>query len=102
MTREPTGETWDDEFETVLRRSLRWLRDTDELRADASLPALGLDSLLSLELLFSLEDTYGISFPDDLLDNTLFATPHSLWSAVRALRMPGSPTSGEEVTANRD
>ncbi|MGP3948530.1 phosphopantetheine-binding protein [Streptomyces sp. 7N604] len=46
---------------------------------------LGLDSMRSVELLFAIEDTYGVTVPDRLLVNQTFYTAGSLWDAVSSL-----------------
>jgi acyl carrier protein len=37
----------------------------------------------SIELLFAIEDTFGISLPDEDLTDTTFATAGSLWHAMQ-------------------
>ena len=52
------------------------------LTADARLFDLGLDSMQAVELLFAIEDAYGIEIPEDMLRDATFETLGSLWSAV--------------------
>ncbi|GHC84170.1 hypothetical protein GCM10007079_25900 [Nocardiopsis terrae] len=49
---------------------------------DSPLPALGLDSMQSIELLFAIEDTFGITLADEYLNDATFATAGTLWSAI--------------------
>lgn len=49
---------------------------------DDSLRDLGLDSMREIELLFAIEDTYGITLPDEMLTDTTFATAGQLWKAI--------------------
>ena len=51
---------------------------------DTDLRKLGVDSMQAIELLFAIEDTFGISLPDDDLNDTTFATVGNLWAAVAA------------------
>ncbi|UUU43751.1 acyl carrier protein [Streptomyces sp. NBC_00162] len=56
---------------------------------ETDLRALGIDSMGAIELLFTLEDTFGISLPDTDLNDETFATAGSLWQAVAAQISPG-------------
>ena len=71
-------------FNSILLRHLRFAEDDQQLTPDASLRELGLDSMQSVELLFDLEDAYGVMLTDDALTAEAFATPRSLFEAVRA------------------
>jgi acyl carrier protein len=55
----------------------------NEITEDSRLRDLGLDSMQSIELLFAIEDTFGISLPDEDLTDTTFATAGSLWRAMQ-------------------
>jgi acyl carrier protein len=55
------------------------------ITAESSLHDLGLDSMRAIELLFAIEDTYGVSMPDELLTDATFATAGSLWAAIESL-----------------
>lgn len=48
--------------------------ESHHIPADASLAELGLDSMASINLLLDLEDHFGISIPDELIDENSFAT----------------------------
>ncbi|MFB6607730.1 acyl carrier protein [Streptomyces noursei] len=63
-----------------------------DLAPDTDLRRLGVDSMQAIELLFTIEDTFGISLPDEDLNDTTFATAGSLWQAIAA-QLP------DEVTA---
>ncbi|HEY3606568.1 MAG TPA: phosphopantetheine-binding protein [Pseudonocardiaceae bacterium] len=56
---------------------------SNEITEDSRLRDLGLDSMQSIELLFAIEDTFGISLPDEDLTDTTFATAGSLWAAMQ-------------------
>lgn len=79
---------WDPQFEKVLREHLPLLGADHALRPDASLSGLGLDSLASVQLLVTLEETFEVAIPDDMLTPENFSTPGSLWTAVQSLREP--------------
>ncbi|CAM3727629.1 phosphopantetheine-binding protein [Kibdelosporangium persicum] len=75
----------DTEFVAVLRPYLKYAGDR-EITADARLRDLGLDSMRAIELLFAIEDTFGVSIPDERLTDETFETGRSLWSVVEELR----------------
>ncbi|WP_329223593.1 phosphopantetheine-binding protein [Streptomyces sp. NBC_01485] len=86
----------DPRFTELLRSSLKLAdRDADAITPDTELRKIGLDSMQAIELLFSIEDTFGISLPDDELNDTTFATAGSLWRAIAA-QLSDEP--GGEVT----
>lgn len=89
---------WDEQFEAVLRRSLRLLADQDPLPADMSLSAAGLDSMTTIDMMMTLEDTYGVTFPDAALTARTFATPLSLWEVLSTLRAGADIPSGRPAT----
>ena len=57
-------------------------RGDQVITEDSGLRELGLDSMQSIELLFALEDTFGVAMPDELLTEKTFASAGSLWQAV--------------------
>jgi acyl carrier protein len=76
----------DQEFATLIRTRLRFLPEGEEVAPDASLRRLGLDSLQAIELLFDIEDSYGVVLPDDKLTSETFETATSLWQAIQDSR----------------
>ncbi|GAA4526113.1 phosphopantetheine-binding protein [Amycolatopsis samaneae] len=77
---------WDDRFENILRKYLPFLSDDETLAKETSLRDLGLDSLGTVELLSSLEGTYGVRFVDEALTMETFATAGVLWDTLAELR----------------
>jgi acyl carrier protein len=77
------------EFAALLRPHLKYVGDR-EITGDASLRDLGLDSMRAIELLFAVEDAYGVVIPDERLTDATFATGGSLWSVIDELRGSGS------------
>lgn len=75
----------DAKFVSVLRPFLKYVGD-EEIAERSQLRDLGLDSMSAIELLFALEDIYGVSVPDDMLTDKTFETGGSLWSMVEDLR----------------
>lgn len=73
------------EFQGLLRGHLPYA-DSGDLNADDELGALGLDSMGVVRLLVDLEDAYGVELPDELLNETTFATVGSLWHTLSGLR----------------
>ncbi|WP_371623058.1 phosphopantetheine-binding protein [Streptomyces sp. NBC_01116] len=82
----------DTRFTELLAPFLKYLHG-QELDRDSDLRELGLDSMQSIELLFAIEDTFGIALADDDLNDATFATAGSLWSAIEAARDSGSAAS---------
>jgi len=71
-------------FIDMLRPFLKYAAGRPVL-PDDSLRDLGLDSMREIELLFAIEDNYGVTLPDEMLTDTTFATAGQLWSAVAEL-----------------
>lgn len=53
---------------------------------EVKLKDMGLDSMKSIELLITLEENYGISFPDELLNSSTFKNAKSLWITVQKIK----------------
>ena len=73
----------DTRFTELLTPFLKFLGDAP-LTPGTPLRELGLDSMQAIELLFALEDAFGVTLPDDDMNDTTFATAGSLWSVLRA------------------
>jgi acyl carrier protein len=80
------------EFIEVLRPYLKYAGDAD-ITADASLRDLGLDSMHAIQLLFAVEDSFGVIIPDEKLTDSTFETGRSLWAVIEELRT--APADGE-------
>ncbi|MFD7242308.1 phosphopantetheine-binding protein [Streptomyces massasporeus] len=61
------------------------------ITGDTDLRRLGVDSMQAIELLFRLEDTFGIELPDEDMNDTTFATAGNLWRVVAA-QLPDGDT----------
>jgi len=81
---------WDEQFEELLRRYLPFLPADEALEKDTGLRDHGLDSLGTVELLASLEGTYGVRFVDDALSMDTFNTPGVLWATLSAMAQPAA------------
>jgi acyl carrier protein len=79
---------WDKKFEGILRAHLPFLPADTPLKADDDLRDLGLDSLGTVEMLASLESTYGVRFIGDALRIELFSSPESIWKTLNGLLEP--------------
>lgn len=75
----------DAEFAVMLRPFLKYAGD-QELTETSRLRDLGLDSMQAIELLFAVEDNYGVMIPDDKLVDSTFETAGGLWAEVAQLR----------------
>jgi acyl carrier protein len=76
---------WTDKFESVLRQHLPRLAPDAQLEPGMQLGDAGLNSLGVVRLLVDIEDTLGVTFPDELIGPDTFATPDSLWNVVGSL-----------------
>lgn len=71
-------------FIEMLRPFLKYVADGPVQPGD-SLRDLGLDSMREIELLFAIEDGYGVTLPDEMLTDATFATAGQLWAAITQL-----------------
>jgi acyl carrier protein len=74
------------QFVKLVRNHLKYLKPDAELRMDAELKPLGLDSMAAVDLLFDIEDNYGVTLPDRYLTEQTFSTTQALWNVVEDLR----------------
>jgi acyl carrier protein len=72
------------DFIAMLRPFLKYANG-QPITPDDRLRDLGLDSMREIELLFAIEDTYGISLPDEMLSDKTFSTAGTLWAAIEEL-----------------
>lgn len=79
------GTSFEESFDSVLRRHLRLGSPSMSIDDDDELAANGLDSLGTVSLLVELEETFAISFPGALLTPATFRTPAALRAAVLSL-----------------
>ena len=73
----------DSRFVALLVPFLKFLGDR-EITRDSALRELGLDSMQAIELLLAIEDEFGVSLPDEDLNDTTFATAGNLWDVIAA------------------
>jgi acyl carrier protein len=73
------------EFAALLRPHLKYVGD-QEISPESRLRDMGLDSMHAIELLFAVEEAYGIVIPDERLTDATFETGGSLWSVIEELR----------------
>jgi acyl carrier protein len=76
----------DMQLETILRRYLVLIPAGQRVPLETELRALGLDSMSALTLILELEQIFGVSFPDSLLNATTFRSAKSLESVIQMLR----------------
>jgi len=76
------------EFVAMLRPFLKYA-DHQEITERSRLRDLGLDSMREIELLFAVEDTFGVTIPDERLVDATFETGGNLWAVVEALLAAG-------------
>ncbi|MGY0064945.1 phosphopantetheine-binding protein [Streptomyces sp. LZ34] len=78
-------DAWDPQFESIMRETLRFLPDDEELEPDLNTSSAGLDSVASVELLVAVEGAFGIVVPDELIVPETFATPAGFWKVIHGL-----------------
>lgn len=71
-------------FQEILRPHLPYA-DSGELTGSSELASLGLDSMGIVQLLGDIENSYDVELPDEILDESTFATVGSLWQALSPL-----------------
>lgn len=77
----------DAEFVALVTRHLKYAA-AETVTPRSRLRDLGLDSMRSIELLFAVEDTYGVTIPDERLTDATFETAGNLWVVLQELRSP--------------
>lgn len=81
-----TGKQFDAEaFLGILYSHLKQVGDRESLTMESNLYALGLDSMGAVNLLFELEEVFGVIFPDAFLTEATFETPRALQLAIASL-----------------
>lgn len=73
------------EFLGLIRSHLKYLKPNEEVNPNQELRSLGLDSMSSIDLLFDIEDTYGVTVPEEYMTEETFSTAQSLWTVVQTL-----------------
>lgn len=74
---------WPPEFERLVSARLTNPPAPGDLEPDLDLTNAGIDSLETIGLMVELEDTFDVVIPDDQLTADTFATPATLWQALR-------------------
>lgn len=86
MPEQPAATTLNPEFEAVLRECLAGLIGPDEpLQESTDLTAFGIDSLTVVRLLVTLEETFGVTIPDEVITFEIFSSPGVLWNVLSGL-----------------
>ncbi|MBT2383358.1 phosphopantetheine-binding protein [Streptomyces sp. ISL-11] len=83
----------DTRFTEMLKPFLPFLKDQPITDA-TPLRDLGLDSMQAIELMFAIEDTFGVELPDEALSEQTFSTAGNLWRTVAAALPSGEPGTG--------
>ena len=81
------GAALDPDFEAVLRECLDGLIGPEvALHEGSDLAQFGMDSLTVVRLMVTLEDTYGVTIPDESISFEIFSAPGALWNLICGLR----------------
>lgn len=83
-----TSSQWE-QLLSILRPHLRFLPADQPVDPDADLAELGLDSMASIKLLLDLEQGFGVTVPDEALDENTFASARQLERLVGGLLAAG-------------
>ncbi|HEY1620465.1 MAG TPA: phosphopantetheine-binding protein [Streptosporangiaceae bacterium] len=70
-------------FERLILPHCRFADPAGPLAPDTPLSELGVDSLEIVELIVDIEDAYRIELPQELLTPEVFASPATIWQALR-------------------
>lgn len=76
----------DAQFVDLLRSHLKYLKPGAELDFEQQLKPLGLDSMAAVDLLFDIEDSYGVILSDRYLTEATFSTAGALWMVISQLK----------------
>ncbi|MFI6743405.1 acyl carrier protein [Nonomuraea sp. NPDC050451] len=80
-----TEQPWPALFEKTLRTYLTPLPSGEPISPDLSLTDHGVDSMAAVSLLLDLEQAFGVTVPDYMLTENMFATPAGLWTVIGSL-----------------
>lgn len=78
-----------EQLHAILRPHLKFLPNDRPVDPDADLGELGLDSMASIKLLLDLEQGFGVTVPDEALDENTFASARHLEQLVSGLLAAG-------------
>ncbi|WP_411102547.1 phosphopantetheine-binding protein [Streptomyces sp. cmx-4-9] len=78
--------TPDPELVALLRRHLPELAEDTPITEDSPLAELGLDSMRAVDVLFDIEDTFGVNLPDAALRPDTFHSLGGLRAALEQAR----------------
>jgi acyl carrier protein len=82
----PQSTALDPEFEAVLRECLDGMIDPEApLADDTDLVVFGIDSLTVVRLLVTIEETFGVLIPDEIITFEIFSSPGALWNVISGL-----------------
>ncbi|MCH7797139.1 MAG: acyl carrier protein [Planctomycetes bacterium] len=70
---------------SILRRHLQFVGDDREIGMSDDLVDLGLDSTGAIGMLLDVQESFSISFPDEMLVPGTFRTAATLLDAIRSL-----------------
>ena len=77
----------------VIRAHLRGKPPEMPIPEDTPLVDLGLDSLSAIDLLFNIEERFGVTFPDGFLNEGTFKTRRTLQGVVQTLLSESATTA---------
>ncbi len=79
------SETLKVDIRRVLREHARLPVDPDSIDDDADLFQSGMSSHASVNVMLSLEDTFDVEFPDDMLKRSVFESVSGIAAAITEL-----------------
>lgn len=86
MPEQPSATALNPEFEAVLRNCLDGLIGPETpLQENSDLAAFVLDSLTIVRLLVTLEETFGVTIPEESISYETFSSPGVLWNLISGL-----------------
>lgn len=72
-------------IEEIIRPNLKFLNKGASIGKEDNLGELGLDSLAAINLLFDIESEFGVTIPDEVLDENTFSSIANLEAMLTPL-----------------
>jgi acyl carrier protein len=82
---------WPDTFDAILRTYCPYAAPDRDIEPDASLSAMGVDSMAMVNILVEIEDAFAVTIALDSLPAETIDNPTNLWRAVWSLVAADAP-----------
>lgn len=82
----------------IIREHANLPVSTDTLSDESDLYIAGMTSLASVHVMLALEDTFAFTFPDHLLQRSVFSSINSLYATIEAIKQATGNDAALEKT----